>query len=587
MTYNNGFKIVRDKCNQKYNTSSADEQINAAIYRRQHPVLAMQNQGNIEHIFAKSNPNSKKTTQNKEHKNIEFSSKKSSDGNGLSAQTSRSSSATPSKSSPVFNRKQNSHSERHEREKGENDLRLDDENICLKSAVSVNDETGSIPEIRPNREILMENSVPIRNLNQSQTSQPRSIHSRSDGSRSSRSRSKMSRSSSHPSIRSQSSRSSNITRLSRPDSSRTRHSSSNKPRQSRSRSIESSPQTRKHNSNFGVKNTSIDKANARMERIVKSNVNVSESNTKNKRSATSYSSHKSHSSRSRSIHSVSSRSRSRSSIRSISRSSRFHSRSKSRTPRSGSSTTIRQKTNKKQHRHQLQADARGKRGPKIISNKGMKASANFIDGQNKRRRSLESNTNKTSRSEINSKRPRISVQCSRSRRSTSEYSQSRSRRSFTPSRSPQQSFKNLHKHDTAASHRRRNNTLHDPQSNLSTSSKINSTTDLMNVVKKLTETVSKSSRQLRDNDRRFQRMEVTVNKIFVLVGDLHGNAGPIHDELVNDKGFLIPELPIYSTNELALIKRKLKDKEFRSFLVSLFLFDCFDKILLKIDPGPT
>lgn len=63
-------------------------------------------------------------------------------------------------------------------------------------------------------------------------------------------------------------------------------------------------------------------------------------------------------------------------------------------------------------------------------------------------------------------------------------------------------------------------------------------------------------------------MEVTLNKTFVLVGDLSGNTGPINDEQLNVQGFDIPNLPIDNMKKLSLMKRKLRKKEFRDFLVS-------------------
>lgn len=60
VTYARGFKIVREKCSQKYNTSSADDQSAAANYRRKHPVLALKGERGFEKIFSK--PSSKDVT---------------------------------------------------------------------------------------------------------------------------------------------------------------------------------------------------------------------------------------------------------------------------------------------------------------------------------------------------------------------------------------------------------------------------------------------------------------------------------------------------------------------------------------------
>lgn len=96
--------------------------------------------------------------------------------------------------------------------------------------------------------------------------------------------------------------------------------------------------------------------------------------------------------------------------------------------------------------------------------------------------------------------------------------------------------------------------------------------NLTKIVQKMGEMIQQNNQQLKNNDRRLHRMEVTVNKIFILAGDLNGNGGALHDELLNDQGFEIPDLPITTTEELTIMKRKLRNKEFRSFFVSLFSF---------------
>ncbi len=85
-------------------------------------------------------------------------------------------------------------------------------------------------------------------------------------------------------------------------------------------------------------------------------------------------------------------------------------------------------------------------------------------------------------------------------------------------------------------------------------------------VKELTKAVERNNEKMTQNDRRWNRLEVTINKIFVTVGDMNGNI-PIPDE-IDDPGFNIPDLPITSKTELSIVHRKLKDKEFRKFWVS-------------------
>lgn len=52
-TYHAGLKLVKEKCAQSYNTSSAEEHIRAAEFLRQHPTSIC---GNIEHLFKKNKP---------------------------------------------------------------------------------------------------------------------------------------------------------------------------------------------------------------------------------------------------------------------------------------------------------------------------------------------------------------------------------------------------------------------------------------------------------------------------------------------------------------------------------------------------
>lgn len=64
VTYARGFKIVRQKCSQKYNTSSADDQSAAANYRRKHPVLALKGERGFEKIFSKPSSKDVRVDQN-------------------------------------------------------------------------------------------------------------------------------------------------------------------------------------------------------------------------------------------------------------------------------------------------------------------------------------------------------------------------------------------------------------------------------------------------------------------------------------------------------------------------------------------
>lgn len=50
-TYSGGRALVREKYLQTYNTSSAEEHIEAAKFRRQHPGLSLRNSESFEDMF--------------------------------------------------------------------------------------------------------------------------------------------------------------------------------------------------------------------------------------------------------------------------------------------------------------------------------------------------------------------------------------------------------------------------------------------------------------------------------------------------------------------------------------------------------
>lgn len=96
---------------------------------------------------------------------------------------------------------------------------------------------------------------------------------------------------------------------------------------------------------------------------------------------------------------------------------------------------------------------------------------------------------------------------------------------------------------------------------------------LIDAVNQLANTVNKNNRRFIENDRRLTRMEVTVNKTFVMLGDLtnaintrmsfvgnYGNA--LTREVKLSRGFHMPRLPIERFKELTIINRDFKNKEF-------------------------
>lgn len=501
MTYNSGFKVVREKCSQKYNTSSADEHITAASYRREHPVFALrrngQNEGSIEHLFTDRDETLNNESQKKQQ-NVKACLKQSSEKTSSNSSLLRdpglisSSTALPSGSSTINTvvQKQNSHLRGDEPE---------DDSVCGSGPESTASlSKSSVTPVAPQNTSTDTDIIATtqnRSSNQSPLSQVQSINAGSD-----RSHSIGSRASSSSCGSNSSSSGTNVSRQS--------HSGSNKSQDSRfKKTIESNT-----NGTKGIK--------VSQRRRPRSN-----------------------------------RSSSR---RSSSKSSCSRSRSRSRSARSRYDTTAHNRMNKK-HR-QLHSDSRDK---KLT-----------LNANNRRQRSLEP------RSVSHSKRSRVTTHRSQSRstqrRSSSESSRSRSRYS---SRSPQQSNHKSHGRHLGNSHQRKKIDLRDGQSrrekkthSTTTQADLNANVtvkELMKVVLETRETINQVNLQLKDNDRRLHRMEVTVNKVFLMVGDLNGN-GALQNELIDDPGFEIPNLPIDTTKRLLAMKRKLKNKEFRTFFVSLF-----------------
>lgn len=98
---------------------------------------------------------------------------------------------------------------------------------------------------------------------------------------------------------------------------------------------------------------------------------------------------------------------------------------------------------------------------------------------------------------------------------------------------------------------------------------------LTEAVKQLTDTVNKQNRRLVEYDRRQTRMEVTVNKTFITLGDLAngvnlrmmlGSAVP--NDLKLPKGFREPKLPIETIRQLMAINSDFKNNDYLHFCVS-------------------
>lgn len=102
---------------------------------------------------------------------------------------------------------------------------------------------------------------------------------------------------------------------------------------------------------------------------------------------------------------------------------------------------------------------------------------------------------------------------------------------------------------------------------------------LINQVNQLTNTFNKYQRRLIESDRRLARVEVTINKSFLLIGDLTNALNtrmalgqlPRQVPIPLPRGYRKPRLPIKRLSELTMLKRDLKNQDFFSFLVSCLM----------------
>lgn len=97
---------------------------------------------------------------------------------------------------------------------------------------------------------------------------------------------------------------------------------------------------------------------------------------------------------------------------------------------------------------------------------------------------------------------------------------------------------------------------------------------LVKDVKQLTEFVYKNNKRFVENDRRSTRLEVTVNKMFIMLGDLSNGInvrmllGNSTREARPPKGYHAPRLPVKRLKDLTIINRDFKNKDFFNFMVN-------------------
>lgn len=323
------------------------------------------------------------------------------------------------------------------------------------------------------------------------------------------------------------------------------NSRSKKPRSSESVSSESSQSDHgkaNGNSYYGAKKTLSNNA---CNQKVMSKVNKTHTNGKATASRRPSSVH---SSRSRSVRSISSGSEKSSVSRHRSKRRRFGSNSRS----SSSSPSIIIHKKHGERRHRSPTGTRYSRDKKKIPSKS---------DRGRRSGSVKSKPG--------SKRAKISTRRSPCNREGSGSDCSR-RSNYSRQRSTAQ-HAYRYSNRSANFPGQKSNSSRDVQTNRATSSKVTADSK---VAEKLTEVTNEINQRLKEFDRRLHRMEVTLNKTFVLVGDLNGHNGDLLDDIANDQGYELPELPIEKFSELTVMEEKLKDKDFRCFYVS-----CFDFIL--------
>lgn len=93
--------------------------------------------------------------------------------------------------------------------------------------------------------------------------------------------------------------------------------------------------------------------------------------------------------------------------------------------------------------------------------------------------------------------------------------------------------------------------------------------------------MKKSDQRQTEHERRLNRMEVTINKTFIMVGDLtntnnlrvpHNGSSNRQIDMESEAEideFDVPKLPILKLNELDSLQKELKNRRFRRFLVNI------------------
>lgn len=138
------------------------------------------------------------------------------------------------------------------------------------------------------------------------------------------------------------------------------------------------------------------------------------------------------------------------------------------------------------------------------------------------------------------------------------------------------SFSYRQKYDQLQPHHQGNQYLGPLNAQTSKDSRLLQT--LVKEVNELKKMVTKRDRRFVESERRLTRLEVTVNKTFIVLGDV-SNAintrmllgSTLPTEIKLPKGFHKPKLPLNTPKELYYINKDLSNQDFFKYLVGQFL----------------
>ncbi len=113
---------------------------------------------------------------------------------------------------------------------------------------------------------------------------------------------------------------------------------------------------------------------------------------------------------------------------------------------------------------------------------------------------------------------------------------------------------------------------------------------LLEEVRELKKIVIKNERRFVESDRRLTRLEVTVNKSFIVLGDLSNaiNArmalAPLQRESKPPNGFRVPKLPVKRLRDLIAINKDFQNDDVFNFMVScsIYSIQCIHSVTMFV-----